>query len=711
LLERFNSDWNAGAQQSLGARQFLDDLVGDVNRLAVAPEDFQADTGTAIQKALAIGLAEGVPVRLDGAYSLSAPLDVVNMTSGSMTVLGAGIITVTADFSSPVFSFASSFHTPTSVSSITQTTRTFPGGGAASVATKITSASHGASVGELIKVVSDDSLALADNASKRMGEFAYVADVSGNDIYVSGYLLNAYSTTIRVARMRTEPKFLWDGPTFTATADQSGWDTMFLRVRGFLHPRVRTGADNGYDAICEFSSCFQGEADITMRKLRNRVTTEGTSGYGFQDTCSHQSIVRIRGIDTRHAYTTLTNTSTTSDSVYLYGQPFGAIVSGVVEGASSAAFDSHSEGVDITFTNCSTAHSRQGESGAGSALQLRGTRTRAINFVDRYSNNGVSFFAAMAGDCNDCELVNFNYIGAGQPVRMNEAAGSDNLTRPKVKGGYIRTSGVASIKAWDVDGGIIDDLYLAPNSSTNGTTGITLNGDVELLVRRLTIDLSGYTGTQFRAFAFEAASTGNTLIVDGCRVIGASGKFQHWFKANSTSGSTAILSNLKTDAEPTSAYDGVASLDLFQASDGWTLINSWTHSGDVAEVDFTDIAHDEVRVIARGITKGTTGTLNVRVSSNNGSSFKTASGDYVAIAADGQETALTGVPIHTTNATAARSGAGTLSGLRNNQHKMFRADNAATFNVVTTTSIINAIRVYPSGGGDITAGSIIVLGR
>jgi hypothetical protein len=42
---------------------------------------------------------------------------------------------------------------------------------------------------------------------------------------------------------------------------------------------------------------------------------------------------------------------------------------------------------------------------------------------------------------------------------------------------------------------------------------------------------------------------------------------------------------------------------------------------------------------------------------------------------------------------------------------MFRADNAATFNVVTTTSIINAIRVYPSGGGDITAGSIIVLGR
>jgi hypothetical protein len=411
-------------------------------------------------------------------------------------------------------------------------------------------------------------------------------------------------------------------------------------------------------------------------------------------------------------YTTVTNTSTAEDELYLYGQTVGAIVSGVATATSNSAFDTHSEAVDVTFSNCSTSAARFGESSTGGGYQLRGTRTRVINGLDRHSANGAQFYAAEAGDCVDCELVNFNYTGSGQPIRINESSITDAATRPKIRGGLISSSTTrCGVVAFYCNGGMVDDLLIAPTGSANGTTGVILGGSAQLIVRRLTIDLANYTGTQFRAFGFDAASTGNNLVVDGARIINASGKFQHWFHGQSTSGSSAVLGNLKSDAEPTTAFTGVATLDLFQLSDGWSLINSWTHSGDVAEVDFTDIAHDEVRVIARGVTKGTTGTLNVRVSINNGSAFKTASGDYVAIAADGQETALTGVPIHATNATAARSGAGTLSGLRNNQHKMFRADNASTFNVVTTTSIINAIRVYPSGGGDITAGSIIVLGR
>ena len=131
----------------------------------------------------------------------------------------------------------------------------------------------------------------------------------------------------------------------------------------------------------------------------------------------------------------------------------------------------------------------------------------------------------------------------------------------------------------------------------------------------------------------------------------------------------------------------------------------------MATVDFTDIAYDELRIVARAVTKQTTGTLNLRVSVNNGSSFKTASGEYVAIDALGIETPLTGIPLHDTNATAARSGSIILSGLRSSQKKFARAENRGIATTVETTSIVNSVRVYPSGGGNNTGGTITVYGR
>lgn len=310
-------------------------------------------------------------------------------------------------------------------------------------------------------------------------------------------------------------------------------------------------------------------------------------------------------------------------------------------------------------------------------------------------------------------MVNFNYLGSGQPIRINQAAITDLVTRPKIRGGFVRTTNatVAGVKAFYCTSGTIDDLLIAPNGSANGLTGIVLGGSAVLTVNNLTVDLSGYTGTQFRCFGFDAASTGNSLTVRSARVIGASGKFQTWFHGQSTSGSSAVLSRLQSDAAPTSFYLGAELLDSFQLSDGWALVSTWTYASDVAQVDFTDLAYDEVRVVARSVTKQTTGTLNVRVSTNNGSSYKTASGDYYSIAADGQETALTGVPMHDTNATLLRSGSAILSGLRGSSQKQARAENRNIFNTIETTSVVNALRVYPSGGGNITGGTITVFGR
>jgi hypothetical protein len=55
-------------------------------------------------------------------------------------------------------------------------------------------------------------------------------------------------------------------------------------------------------------------------------------------------------------------------------------------------------------------------------------------------------------------------------------------------------------------------------------------------------------------------------------------------------------------------------------------------------------------------TLGTNGTRQLQVSTNNGSSYLTSSGDYIQITDTGTDTNASSVDFHTTSSTAARSG-------------------------------------------------------
>ena len=145
----------------------------------------------------------------------------------------------------------------------------------------------------------------------------------------------------------------------------------------------------------------------------------------------------------------------------------------------------------------------------------------------------------------------------------------------------------------------------------------------------------------------------------------------------------------------------------------WVAVNSWTFSTNVTEVDFTGLDnYTELMVIARAITKGTTGTLNLRVSSDNGSSFYSASGDYVSVSTAGAEANLTSIPLHATNATAARSVIAHLTNFNIAAIKPVKTPTHTTpSNLITQALAMNAIRLLPSGGGNITGGSILLFGR
>ncbi len=147
---------------------------------------------------------------------------------------------------------------------------------------------------------------------------------------------------------------------------------------------------------------------------------------------------------------------------------------------------------------------------------------------------------------------------------------------------------------------------------------------------------------------------------------------------------------------------------------GWSLIEARACSASANE-DFTNLsAYSEIFVIARSITKATTGLTSVRVSTDNGSTFLTASGDYESVAGTGITTVNTLISTHITNATAARTSFARIVNFNNGSAPKYAfAQVAGSLPewVIPTTTALNAIRVFGSGGGNLTGGTIYVFGR
>lgn len=146
-------------------------------------------------------------------------------------------------------------------------------------------------------------------------------------------------------------------------------------------------------------------------------------------------------------------------------------------------------------------------------------------------------------------------------------------------------------------------------------------------------------------------------------------------------------------------------------SSPWELIEARVCSASANE-DFINLSnYSEIIVFCKNITKAVSGILQFRVSTDNGSTFLTAATDYISIAATGIITGQTEIDIHNTNATAVRSGiiyirAFNLTGLKPVQSTATIPNWAGN-----NTTAYNAIRVYNSGGGNLTAGTIYVYGR
>lgn len=146
------------------------------------------------------------------------------------------------------------------------------------------------------------------------------------------------------------------------------------------------------------------------------------------------------------------------------------------------------------------------------------------------------------------------------------------------------------------------------------------------------------------------------------------------------------------------------------ASASWTLVSTTTAAG-AANYDITGLgSYTEIMIITNGITKSVSGTTNVRVSTDGGGTYLSASGDYIDVSVAGAEVNTTAMLLHTTSATLARDGQIVIRPNNSSTLKWALSTSGDEY-IIPTTSAINAVRILGSGGGNLNAGTIYVYGR
>ncbi len=149
---------------------------------------------------------------------------------------------------------------------------------------------------------------------------------------------------------------------------------------------------------------------------------------------------------------------------------------------------------------------------------------------------------------------------------------------------------------------------------------------------------------------------------------------------------------------------------------GWTTIASGTISTPRPFVDFLNLgAYNEFLFIGQAITAASSHVRTLHVSTTNGASWYTTSGQYLAVAAAGTTTNVGSIGYNTGASPLARSFAVHIYNNENGQIKVASSNDGTRMFFVGSTAVINALRLsndFPvSGSTNMNAGSYQLLGR
>ncbi len=171
-----------------------------------------------------------------------------------------------------------------------------------------------------------------------------------------------------------------------------------------------------------------------------------------------------------------------------------------------------------------------------------------------------------------------------------------------------------------------------------------------------------------------------------------------------------------TDDVLNARIDG-ETVSLLPTGGSWNLIENRLASG--ATEDFIDLAaYDEVMIMPVAVTNASNSIIQVRVSTDNGQNYLSASGTYKAIAFDDPAGVnKTEMPMHATTTTLGKHGLFTITAMSQTSPKFAWAQQyvgagaaAQGTWIIPGTTPINAIRLMNSGG-DFNGGNFYIFGR
>lgn len=147
------------------------------------------------------------------------------------------------------------------------------------------------------------------------------------------------------------------------------------------------------------------------------------------------------------------------------------------------------------------------------------------------------------------------------------------------------------------------------------------------------------------------------------------------------------------------------------ASGAWSLVTSAAASG--ASVDFIGLAgYSEIMVFIKQVTATGACIRQCLVSTDNGSTFKNASGDYINVDTNGAESNGTVLSMSNANNATAQSAWLTIKNFNLTSPKLVEAGFAGTNLVayIPVASALNAVRVRPHTNS-FNGGTIYIFGR
>lgn len=464
-------------------------------------DDTGATDAAAALLAIATAAPAGSTIKLPGTYrvetQLPLPADrIYDNTGGSFILAGAGTAIICQG----------TFDAQQTVTTLSTAAITMDNNVATTVAKLTMSAAPGWVRGDVIKVISDDVIPAAHVTSStnkpRVGEFAVVYDVVGNDVFLHGLLREAafMTTAIRAARLPKSTVTIINptGRVLDATVTARG-TVNFIRCQNLINPTI-TGVrvDQLTGMGLSFKSCLGYRVEAGASFYNTDDTATGVVGYSVHDSsCNFGYIAGGLFMGGRHAYTDgaadIVAGSTDTSS---YGATIGTkLVDCKALFMKHAGFDTHHQSLNIEFINCTV----YGTAGAPAFL-LRGRRHRIVNptvFGGRevlYVGTQVTG-AYSEGESFGHELINPYFEGVERLVtdarRTAVAHPSYNVRddrATRVVGGYgtglkrvfvlvnstIRQSGTLDVEMGPViDGGNIINLT---NSTLVGSGTIRVDG-------------------------------------------------------------------------------------------------------------------------------------------------------------------------------------------------------------------------------------------